>query len=161
MSNATRNDEGFSAKRTAEIVGITYRQLDHWARTHLVEPSLAAAHGSGSRRRYAYRDLLELKVVKTLVDAGIRLQKVRDVFSFVGESLDQDITRLNLVLTGDTVLVHDQNGTMDLLRRGQGVLMLNILPLAGVKEELDATIIELFPTEEDDEPSLDAPAVGD
>jgi hypothetical protein len=83
------------------------------------------------------------------------------VFSFVGESLDQDITRLNLVLTGDTVLVHDQNGTMDLLRRGQGVLMLNILPLAGVKEELDATIIELFPTEEDDEPSLDAPAVGD
>ena len=161
MSNATRNDEGFSAKRTAEIVGITYRQLDHWARTHLVEHSLAAAQGSGSRRRYAYRDLLELKVVKTLVDAGIRLQKVRDVFSFVGESLDQDITRLNLVLTGDTVLVHDQNGTMDLLRRGQGVLMLNILPLAGVKEELDATIIELFPTEEDDEPSLDAPAVGD
>tara|TARA_Y100000590_G_scaffold37639_1_gene40532 strand:- start:36 stop:521 length:486 start_codon:yes stop_codon:yes gene_type:complete len=161
MSNATRNDEGFSAKRTAEIVGITYRQLDHWARTHLVEPSLAAAQGSGSRRRYAYRDLLELKVVKTLVDAGIRLQKVRDVFSFVGESLDQDITRLNLVLTGDTVLVHDQNGTMDLLRRGQGVLMLNILPLAGVKEELDATIIELFPTEDDDEPSLDAPAVGD
>ncbi|HAE53905.1 MAG TPA: MerR family transcriptional regulator, partial [Acidimicrobiaceae bacterium] len=74
-------ESGFSGKRTAELVGITYRQLDYWARTDLIRPSLADAQGSGSRRAYSYQDLLELKVVKTLLDAGIRLEMVRDVFS--------------------------------------------------------------------------------
>ena len=69
--------EGFSGKRAAEIVGITYRQLDYWARTDLIRPSLADAQGSGSRRRYSYRNLLELKVIKTLLDAGIKLESVR------------------------------------------------------------------------------------
>ena len=59
-------DQGYSGKRTAEIVGITYRQLDYWARTDLVRPSLQSAQGSGSRRLYSYRDLLELKVIKSL-----------------------------------------------------------------------------------------------
>ena len=58
-------ERGYSGRRTAEIVGITYRQLDYWARTDLIRPSLADAPGSGSRRRYSYRDLLELKVIKT------------------------------------------------------------------------------------------------
>jgi DNA-binding transcriptional MerR regulator len=66
---------GFSGKRTAEIVDITYRQLDYWARTDLVRPSMAEAAGSGSRRLYSYRDLLELKVIKALLDAGIRLSR--------------------------------------------------------------------------------------
>ena len=56
-------ESGFSGKRTAELVGITYRQLDYWARTDLIRPSLADAQGSGSRRAYSYQDLLELKVV--------------------------------------------------------------------------------------------------
>ncbi|HQK88382.1 MAG TPA: MerR family transcriptional regulator [Acidobacteriota bacterium] len=75
--------EGFSGKRTAEIVGITYRQLDYWARTDLVRPSLVDAAGSGSRRRYSYRDLLELKIIKKLLDAGIRLET--DTGGIVGE----------------------------------------------------------------------------
>ena len=66
--------EGYSGAKTAEIVGITYRQLDYWARTDLIRPSLADANGSGTRRRYSYRDLLELKVIKSLLDAGIRLE---------------------------------------------------------------------------------------
>ena len=70
------SETGFSGKRTAEIVDITYRQLDYWARTDLVKPSLAQAKGSGSRREYSYRDLLELKVIKSLLDAGIRLEQV-------------------------------------------------------------------------------------
>ncbi|MGA0885487.1 MAG: MerR family transcriptional regulator, partial [Ilumatobacteraceae bacterium] len=65
--------EGFSGRQTAEIVGISYRQLDYWARTDLIRPSLADASGSGSRRRYSYQDLLELRVIKTLLDAGIKL----------------------------------------------------------------------------------------
>ena len=80
-------DQGYSGKRTAEIVGISYRQLDYWARTDLLRPSLSDATGSGSRRRYSYRDLLELKVIKSLLDSGIKLEQVRNVFSYVKERL--------------------------------------------------------------------------
>ena len=141
MSTST---EGYSARSSAEIVGITYRQLDYWARTDLVRPSLADAEGSGSRRQYSYRDLLELKAIKTLLDAGIRLERVRRVFEFLHETLDEDVVEVNLVISGDAVLVRrGEDEIIDLLRKGQGVL--NILPLAGVKEDLDATIVELFP----------------
>ena len=140
----SRSTEGYSATRSAEIVGISYRQLDYWARTDLVRPSLADAAGSGSRRLYSYRDLLELKAIKTLLDAGIRLERVRRVFEFLHETLDEDVVQVNLVISGDSVLVRrGEDEIIDLLRKGQGVL--NILPLAGVKEDLDATIIELFP----------------
>ena len=91
-------ESGFSGKRTAELVGITYRQLDYWARTDLIRPSLADAQGSGSRRSYSYQDLLELKVVKTLLDAGIRLEMVRDVFTYLRENLGEDVASANLVI---------------------------------------------------------------
>ena len=145
----SRSTEGYSATRSAEIVGISYRQLDYWARTDLVRPSLADAAGSGSRRLYSYRDLLELKAIKTLLDAGIRLERVRRVFEFLHETLDEDVVQVNLVISGDSVLVRrGEDEIIDLLRKGQGVL--NILPLAGVKEDLDATIIELFPAAAED-----------
>jgi len=137
-------DEGFPGKKAAEIAGITYRQLDYWARTNLVKPSLARAHGSGSRRRYSYRDLLELRAVKSLLDAGIRLELVRKVFAYLTEHLDEDVTQVNLVIQGTSVMVRTgEEEIVDLLRHGQGVL--NILPLAGVKEEVDAAIVELYP----------------
>ena len=65
------SEVGFSGTRAAAVVGISYRQLDYWARTDLVRPSLCDASGSGSRRLYSYRDLLELRVIKSLLDAGI------------------------------------------------------------------------------------------
>jgi DNA-binding transcriptional MerR regulator len=152
--------EGYSAKRSAQIVGITYRQLDYWARTELVRPSLADAAGSGTRRRYAYRDLLELKAIKTLLDAGIRLERVRKVFEFLHQTLDEDVAQVNLVISGDAVLVrHGEEEIIDLLRKGQGVL--NILPLAGVKEDLDATIIELFPPTDVASDASDDRAIGE
>jgi DNA-binding transcriptional MerR regulator len=136
--------DGYSSKTTAEIVGVTYRQLDYWTRTGLVEPALGAATGSGSRRRYDYRNLLELRAVKTLLDAGIRLELVREVFSYLSEHLDEDVTQVNLVISGTrSVAVRSGDEIIDLLRQGQGVL--NILPLAGVKEELDSKIVELYP----------------
>ncbi len=135
--------EGFSGKRTAELVGITYRQLDYWARTDLVRPSLADAHGSGSRRRYSYQDLLELKVIKTLLDAGIRLEMVRDVFAYLRENLGADVASANLVISGSSPLLVSGEEIIDLIQQGQGVL--NVLPLAGVKQELDDAIVELFP----------------
>jgi DNA-binding transcriptional MerR regulator len=135
---------GYSGKAAADIVGITYRQLDYWARTDLVRPSLADAQGSGSRRRYSYRDLLELKAIKNLLDAGIKLESVRDAFSYLRDHLGEDVTTVNLVISGNSsVLVHTGEELIDLLKRGQGVL--NILPLGAVKDEVDAKIIELYP----------------
>jgi len=152
--------EGYSARRSAEIVGITYRQLDYWARTELVRPSLHDAEGSGSRRLYSYRDLLELKAIKALLDAGIRLERVRKVFEFLQGTLDEDVARVNLVISGDSVLVRrGADEIIDLLRKGQGVL--NILPLAGVKEDLDATIIDLFRATPTRSADADASGVGD
>jgi DNA-binding transcriptional MerR regulator len=137
---------GFSGRRAAEIVGISYRQLDYWARTDLVRPSLTDASGSGSRRSYSYRDLLELKVIKELLDSGLKLESVRQVFTYVREQLGEDITSANIVISGKkSVLVKTGEELIDVLQQGQGVL--NVLPLAGVKDEIDARIVELFPTE--------------
>ena len=144
MNSTNSLAQSFSGKRTAEIVGITYRQLDYWARTDLVRPSVSDAKGSGSRRRYSYQDLLELKVIKTLLDAGIRLEMVREAFSFLREQLEEDIASANLVINGSkSVVAHSGQELIDILQNGQGVL--NILPLAGVKEQIDAAIIELRP----------------
>ena len=141
---ASGTEEGFSGKQAAEVVGITYRQLDYWARTDLVRPSLADAQGSGSRRLYSYRNLLELKAIKTLLDAGIRLESVREVFRYLRDNLGEDVTSVNLVISGKgSVLVRSGEEIVDLLRQGQGVL--NILPLAGVQDEVQAKIVELYP----------------
>lgn len=145
VSPEAANPNGFSGRRTAEIVGISYRQLDYWARTDLVRPSLADAKGSGTRRRYSYRDLLELKVIKSLLDAGIKLEQVRQLFAYLTEHLGEDVTTANLVISGSgTVLVRTGEELIDALQSGQGVL--NVLPLGGVKDELDAMIVELYPS---------------
>jgi DNA-binding transcriptional MerR regulator len=137
-------ETGFSGTRTAEIVGITYRQLDYWARTDLVRPSMADAKGSGTRRKYSYRDLLELKIIKQLLDAGIKLETVRDVFSNLRQHVGEDITSANIVIDGSAaVLARDDGELVDLVRTGQGVL--NVLSLGRVAREVDASISELFP----------------
>lgn len=147
MSSTTATTDptiGYSGKSTAEIVGITYRQLDYWARTDLIRPSHTDAAGSGSRRQYSYRNLLELKVVKNLLDSGIRLEQVREVFAYLQDELGEDIATANLVVNGSQpTLVRSGEEIVDLLQSGQGVL--NILPLSGVLEELDEAIVELFP----------------
>src|SRR5437763_4642789 len=110
LNGAGLNGAGFSGTKAATIVGITYRQLDYWARTDLIRPSLADAAGSGSRRRYSYRNLLELKLIKTLLDAGIRLESVRSAFSYLRENLGEDITSARLVISGSSaVLVRDND----------------------------------------------------
>jgi DNA-binding transcriptional MerR regulator len=138
------NADGFSGRKAAEIVGITYRQLDYWARTGLVTPSLAAAKGSGTRRSYSYRDLLELKVIKQLLDAGLKLESVREVFDYLRERLGEDVASANLVINGrSSVVVASGDELIDVLRQGQGVF--NVLALDGVKSQVDAAIVELRP----------------
>lgn len=144
MATPNPRTDGFPAKRAAEIVGITYRQLDYWARTDLVVPSQQSATGSGSRRRYSYTNLLELKAIKNLLDAGIKLESVRNAFGYLRDELQEDVTTANLVISGKgSVLIKTGEEIIDLLRGGQGVL--NVLPLGGVKDEVDAAIVELFP----------------
>lgn len=154
MSNV---QQGFSGRQTAEIVGITYRQLDYWARTDLVRPSLADAKGSGSRRSYSYRDLLELKVIKTLLDAGIKLELIRNAFEYFRESLGDDIPSAQLVLSGSTaMLVRDGSELVDVVNRYRGQGVLNLLALDDVRHELDDAVRELFPSP--DESTSDAHA---
>jgi DNA-binding transcriptional MerR regulator len=124
-------------------VGITYRQLDYWARTDLVRPSLVDAAGSGSRRRYSYRDLLELRMIKKLLDAGVRLETVRDVFAYLRREIEGDISSAHVVIDGSTVLLCEGDELIDVVRRGQGVLQL--LPVATVKSEIDEQIVALRP----------------
>jgi len=138
----TEQELGYSGTRAAEIVGITYRQLDYWARTELVRPSLADAAGSGSRRQYSFRDLLELKVVKTLLDNGIDLKKVRGVFDYLRTTPDADIASANLLIHGSSVVLCDDDELIDLVKRGQGVLNV-ALSLDGCRSELNRQMSQL------------------
>ena len=135
---AKPDDLGFSGTRAAKVVGITYRQLDYWARTDLIRPSLNDAAGSGSRRRYSYNDLLELKAIKKLLDAGIKLEQVRKVFEYLRKHVSTDIAAAHIVIDGSSVNLYDDGQLIDVLQRGQGVL--NVLSMGGVKSELEADL---------------------
>ncbi len=137
------DDEGFSGKKAAEIVGITYRQLDYWARTDLIRPSVADATGSGSRRRYSYKDLLELKVIKRLLDAGIKLESIRDAFEYLRERLGEDVASAHLVISGSSAVLVREGELVDVVNRYQGQGVLNLLPMDGVVQELDAAVADL------------------
>lgn len=140
--------EGFSGRQSAQIVGITYRQLDYWARTDLIRPSLAEASGSGSRRRYSYRDLVELKIIKRLLDAGISLPAVRKAFGYLREQLQADIASAHLVLSGSSaVLVRDGEELIDVVNRFTGQGVLNLLALSDVQTEVDAGVLDLVASE--------------
>ena len=141
-------ESGFSGPQVCSIVGITYRQLDYWARTDLVRPSLADARGSGTQRRYSYRDLVRLKVVKSLLDAGVKLQAARKAIEYLRDDLGEDWDTASLVLDGShSVFARDGEALIDMVRHGQGVL--NIVPLGAMVGEIDAAIVELAPTDRD------------
>jgi DNA-binding transcriptional MerR regulator len=147
-----RPDEGYRGAQVCSLVGITYRQLDYWARTGLLRPSIADATGSGSQRRYSYGDVLELKVIKRLLDAGLKLQQARQAVECLRGDLGADLASSQLVLAGSrSVLAQSDGEVVDLLAGGQGVF--NILPLSGVVSELDAAIIEIRDEEPEPRPA--------
>jgi DNA-binding transcriptional MerR regulator len=148
-------DEGYSGPTVCKIVGISYRQLDYWARTDLIRPSLADAAGSGTQRRYSHRDLVELKVIKSLLDGGVALKSARRAIEYLRSNLGEDIASANLVLNGaGSILAHSDGELIDIVRQGQGVL--NIVPLGGVVDEIDAAITELHPGSEPTDKGLRA-----
>jgi DNA-binding transcriptional MerR regulator len=148
-------DEGYSGPTVCKIVGISYRQLDYWARTDLIRPSLVDAAGSGTQRRYSHRDLVELKVIKSLLDGGVALKSARRAIEYLRSNLGEDIASANLVLNGaGSILAHSDGELIDIVRQGQGVL--NIVPLGGVVDEIDAAITELRPVPEPTDKGLRA-----
>jgi DNA-binding transcriptional MerR regulator len=142
MLSDDEGENGFRGPQVCKLVGISYRQLDYWARTDLMRPSLADAQGSGTQRRYSYRDLVALKVIKSLLDAGVSLQTARKAIEYLRSYMGEELASASLVLNGtNSVLAQSGEDLVDLVRRGQGVL--NIVPLGSVVEELDARIHEL------------------
>jgi len=134
----------YRGPQVCSIVGITYRQLDYWTRTKLIRASVADAQGSGTQRLYSYEDLLQIKVIKSLLDSGFDLKKVRKVIEVLSDKLGEDVASANLVISdGRVMLAQSGDELVDLLRQGQGVL--NILPIAGLQTELQAQITELHP----------------
>jgi DNA-binding transcriptional MerR regulator len=132
---------GYRGPQVCSIVGITYRQLDYWARTGLLGPSISQARGSGSQRVYSYSDLVQLKVIKRLLDSGVSLQAARRAIECL-RSAGEDVASANLVIDDRrSVLAYTGEEIIDLLKGGQTVL--NIVPLGGVVSELQAAITGL------------------
>jgi DNA-binding transcriptional MerR regulator len=132
---------GYRAPRAAKVAGITYRQLDYWARQNYVRPSLEDARGSGTQRLYSFEDLLKLKVMKRLLDQGLSLQKTRGAIRAL-EDAGEDVASAKLVLAGNQALLVHSDGEVSDVLSGQGVLAL-VLPMAGVVEELESAITAL------------------
>jgi DNA-binding transcriptional MerR regulator len=129
------------------LTNVTYRQLDYWARTGLVTPSITPATGSGSKRSYSYADVLEVKVIKSLLNAGVALTRARQAVECLRGALGADLASSSLVLSdAGSVLAHDDGELVDLMRGGQGVF--NIVPLAGVVAELSTTLRQHHPSSE-------------
>ena len=139
MRLGSASSRSFSGHQSAEIVGITYRQLDYWARTDLVRPALAAARGSGTRRRYSYRDLFQLRTIKAILDTGIPLQEARRAITHFDDWQDGDMTRSNMVIWEGSVTFHRTPHEIADLHCDQST-DLRVLSLAKIKEGLDGRI---------------------
>jgi DNA-binding transcriptional MerR regulator len=138
-------EEGFRAPEVCKLVGISYRQLDYWARTNLLTPSLQDAAGSGTQRRYSFTDVVQLRVVKNLLDAGMSLKKIRQAMDILRERLDSDnpLGEVTLLSDGHTIYAaHSDQEVVDLFRGGQGVFGIAVGP---VQQQLEGEIHDLFP----------------
>jgi len=130
---------GFSGPAVCRITGVTYRQLDYWARTGLVTPSVTPAQGSGSKRVYSYADVVEVKVIKSLIDAGVSLPRARQAVNCLREQLGVDVKSVSLVLSGSrSVLAYSDGDIIDLLKGGHGVF--NVISLESVTADIDRSL---------------------
>ena len=146
------SEPGFRGPIVYKLVGITYRQLDYWARTGLVTPSVRAADGSGTQRLYGFTDVVELRIIKRLLDAGISLQQIRTAVQHLRKRGTDDLTRVTLMSDGASVYECTSNDeVIDLLQGGQGVFGIAI---GGVWREIEGSLAEL-PSERATEDPMD------
>jgi DNA-binding transcriptional MerR regulator len=119
-------EEGYRVPEVTKIVGISYRQLDYWARTGLVRPSVKDAQGSGSQRLYSFRDLATLKLIKRMLDSGVSLQQIRRAMSTL-KDLKEPALGTTLVSDGNRIYqVESPEAVVDLLASGQGVFAIAV-----------------------------------
>jgi DNA-binding transcriptional MerR regulator len=134
-------DTGYRGPTACNAAGITYRQLDYWARTGLVEPSVRGATGSGTQRLYSFRDILVLKVVKRLLDTGVSLQQIRTAVTHLRDRGVQDLAQITLMSDGVSVYeCTSADEVVDLLQGGQGVFG---IALGRVWQEVEGSLAEL------------------
>ncbi|WP_446428752.1 MerR family transcriptional regulator [Leucobacter sp. 1207-22] len=134
-------DGGFKGAVAARAAGITYRQLDYWARTGLVEPTVRSAKGSGSQRLYGFRDILVLKLVKRLLDTGISLQQIRTAVEQLHEAGVHDLSQTTLMSDGASVyLCTSSDEVIDLVSQGQGVFGIAV---GKVLREVETTLVDM------------------
>jgi DNA-binding transcriptional MerR regulator len=134
-------NSGYRGAVAARAAGISYRQLDYWARTGLVEPTVRGAAGSGSQRLYGFRDILVLKLVKRLLDTGISLQQIRTAVNQLRESGINDLSQTTLMSDGASVYLCTSNDeVIDLVSRGQGVFGIAV---GKVLREVETSLVEL------------------
>ena len=134
-------DIGYRGPTACAAAGITYRQLDYWARTGLVEPSIRPAHGSGSQRLYGFRDILVLKIVKRLLDAGVSLQQIRQAVTYLRHHGIAELATLTLMSDGATVYeCTSPDEVVDILANGQGVFGIAV---GRVWREVEGSLAEL------------------
>ncbi|HKY48549.1 MAG TPA: MerR family transcriptional regulator [Acidimicrobiia bacterium] len=136
---------GYRAPLVCRLVGISYRQLDYWARTDLIKPSVQDARGSGSQRLYSFPDVVQLKVIKRLLDAGMSLKKIRQAVEILREQLrsERPLGDVTLLSDGSTIYAATSpDEVVDVFRRGQGVFGIAVGP---VQDELEGELHDLFP----------------
>jgi len=132
---------GYRGPTACSAAGISYRQLDYWARTELVVPSIRSASGSGSQRLYSFKDILVLKVVKRLLDTGVSLQNIRAAVDALRARGVEDLARITLLSDGTTVYeCTSSEEVVDLLRGGQGVFGIAV---SGALRELVGSLARL------------------
>ncbi|HEX2363040.1 MAG TPA: MerR family transcriptional regulator [Jiangellaceae bacterium] len=141
MVSPIPDDVGYRGPTACAAAGITYRQLDYWARTGLVEPTVRPASGSGSQRLYSFRDILVLKIVKRLLDTGVSLQQIRQAVQYLRERGVEDLAGITLMSDGASVYeCTSADEVVDLVQGGQGVFGIAV---GRVWREVEATLIEM------------------
>ena len=130
-------EQGYRVPEVCNIVGITYRQLDYWARTGLVRPSVKDAKGSGSQRLYSFQDLAMLRLIKRMLDSGVNLQQVRKAMKTL-RGLDEPALGATLVVDGNRIYsVESPEAVVDLVKGGQAVFA---IALDKVWTELEGSV---------------------
>ncbi|CAB4871154.1 unannotated protein [freshwater metagenome] len=134
-------DIGYRGPIACSAAGITYRQLDYWARTGLVEPTVRGASGSGSHRLYGFRDILILRIVKRLIDTGVSLPNIRAAVEHLATRNGDDLARMTLMSDGATIYeCRSADEVIDLVRGGQGVFGIAV---GSVWREVEGTLATL------------------
>jgi len=140
--------QGYTGPQVCKIVGISYRQLDHWTTTKLVKASLRNLKGSGHHREYSFEDLLRLKIIMNLRNGGMSLQKIRIALKALQKILDTGVSFSDVTVVSDGQSIYaskNENDFIDILRKGQAVFGISLGP---VHDEIEQQVINLWPSKD-------------